>query len=74
MSRKIALLVTAEVQTRIVVDVADDFDAENIKDGDFCYISQIAKKRLAQNLCNDIYDCVTEVKLDTEVPYNENED
>ena len=74
MSRKVALLVTAEVQTRIVVDVADDFDVENIKDGDFCYISQIAKERLAQNLRNDIYECVTKVGLDTEVPYKENED
>lgn len=74
MSKKVALLVTAEVQTRIVVDVADDFDVESIKDGDFCHISEIAKERLAQNLCNDIYDCVTEVKLDTEVPYTENED
>ena len=74
MSKKVALLVTAEVQTRIVVDVADDFDTENIKDGDFCYISQIAKERLAQNLRNDIYECVTKVELDTEVPYKENED
>ena len=74
MSKKVALLVTAEVQTRIVVNVADDFDVENIKDGDFCYISQIAKERLAQNLRNDIYECVTKVELDTEVPYKENED
>ena len=74
MSRKVALLVTAEVQTRIVVKVADDFDVESIKDGDFYYISQIAKERLAQNLCNDIYECITKVELDTEVPYNENED
>ena len=74
MSRKIALLVTAEVQTRIVVNVADDFDVENIKDGDFCYISEVAKERLVQNLRNDIYDCVTKVELDAEVPYNENED
>ena len=74
MSKKVALLVTAEVQTRIVVDVTDDLDVENIKDGDFCYISQIAKERLAQNLRNDIYECVTKVELDTEVPYKENED
>ena len=74
MSRKVALLVTAEVQTRIVVKVADDFDVENISEGDFTYISQISKERLAQNLCNDINDCVTKVELDTEVPYTENED
>ena len=74
MGKKVALLVTAEVQTRIVVKVADDFDVENIKDGEFCYISQTAKERLAQNLCNDICECVTKVELDTEVPYNENED
>ena len=74
MSRKVALLVTAEVQTRIVVKVADDFDVENISEGDFCYISEISKERLAQNLCNDICDCVTKVELDTEVPYKENED
>ena len=74
MSKKVALLVTAEVQTRIVIKVADDFDVEKIKDGEFCYISEVAKDRLAQNLSNDIYECVTEVELDTEVPYNENED
>ena len=74
MSRKVALLVTAEVQTRIVVKVADDFDVENISEGDFCYIAEISKERLAQNLCNSIYDCVTKVELDTEVPYKENED
>ena len=74
MSKKVALLVTAEVQTRVVVKVADDFDVENISEGDFSYISQISKERLAQNLCNDICDCVTKVELDTEVPYTENED
>ena len=74
MSKKVALLVTAEVQTRVVAKVADDYDVENMSEGDFCYISEIAKERLAQNLCNDIYDCVTEFKLDTEVPYTENED
>ena len=74
MSRKVALLVTAEVKTRIVVKVADDFDVENISEQDFCYIAEIAKERLVQNLCNDIYDCVTEVELDAEVPYKENED
>ena len=74
MSKKVALLVTAEVQTRVVVKVADDFDVENISEGDFSYISQISKERLAQNLCNDIDDCVTKVELDTEVPYKENED
>ena len=74
MSKKVALLVTAEVQTRSVVNVADDFEVENIREGDFCYISEVAKERLAQKLRNDIYDCVTKVELDTEVPYNENED
>ena len=48
MSRKVALLVTAEVQTRIVVKVADDFDVENIKDGEFCYISSAASSRASK--------------------------
>ena len=74
MSRKVALLVTAEVQTRIVVEVADDFDVENLNEQEFCNISEHSKERLAQNLRNDIYECVTEIELDTEVPYNENED
>lgn len=74
MSRKVALLVTAEVQTRIVVEVADDFDVENLNEQEFCNISELSKERLAQNLHNDIYECVTEIELDTEVPYNENED
>ena len=74
MSRKVALLVTAEVQTRIVVEVADDFDVENLNEQEFCNISELSKERLIQNLRNDIYECVTEIELDTEVPYNENED
>ena len=74
MSRKIALLVTAEVQTRIVVKVADDFDVENISEGDFFFFFEIEKERLAQNFCYDIYDCVTKVELFFVVPYKESED
>ena len=44
MSRKVALLVTAEVQTRIVVEVADDFDVENLNEQEFCNISELSKK------------------------------
>ena len=71
MSRKVALLVRAEVATRVVVEVADDFDAENIRMEEFEKIANTAKHRLVSNLHHDYLDCVTDIELDTECPHTD---
>ena len=71
MSRKVALLVTAEVQTRIVVEVADDFDVENIRMEEFDKIANDAKPYLLGNINHDFLDCVTDIELDKECPHTD---
>lgn len=71
MSRKVALLVTAEVQTRIVVEVADDFDVENLNENEFEKIADTARHRLVCNLQKDYLDCVTDIELDKECPHTD---
>ena len=71
MSRKVALLVTAEVQTRIVVEVDDDFDAENIRMEEFEKIANDAKPYLLGNIYHDFLDCVTDIELDKECPHTD---
>lgn len=71
MSRKVALLVTAEVQTRIVVEVADDFDVENIRMEEFEKIANDAKPYLLGNINHDFLDCVTDIGLDKECPHTD---
>lgn len=71
MSRKVALLVTAEVQTRIVVEVADDFDVENLNENEFEKIADKAKPYLLGNINHDFLDCVTDIELDKECPYTD---
>ena len=71
MSRKVALLVTAEVQTRIVVEVADDFDVENIRMEEFEKITNDAKPYLLGNINHDFLDCVTDIELDKECPHTD---
>lgn len=71
MSKKIALLVSAEVMTRVVVEVADDFDVENLNEKEFENIANQAKHRLVGNLYNDYLDCVTDIELDKECPHTD---
>ena len=71
MSRKVALLVTAEVQTRVVVEVADDFDVENIRMEEFDKIANNAKPYLLGNINHDFLDCVTDIELDKECPHTD---
>ena len=71
MSRKVALLVTAEVQTRIVVEVADDFDVENLNENEFEKIADKAKPYLLGNINHDFLDCVTDIELDKECPHKD---
>jgi hypothetical protein len=71
MSRKVALLVTAEVMTRIVVEVADDFDVENLNENEFDKIANTAKPYLLGNINHDFLDCVTDIELDKECPHTD---
>lgn len=71
MSRKVALLVTAEVQTRIIVEVADDFDVENLNENEFVKIANDAKPYLLGNINHDFLDCVTDIELDKECPHTD---
>ena len=71
MSKKVALLVTAEVTTRVVVEVADDFNVENISTEEFDKIANVAKPYLIGNLAHDYLDNVTEIELDRECPHTD---
>lgn len=71
MSKKIALLVSAEVMTRVVVEVADDFDVENLNENEFEKIADKAKPYLLGNINHDFLDCVTDIELDKECPHTD---
>ena len=71
MSKKIALLVSAEVMTRVVVEVADDFDVENLNENEFEKIAYKARPYLVGNLNHDFLDCVTDIELDKECPHTD---
>lgn len=71
MSRKVALLVTAEVTTRVVVEVEDDFDVENLNEKEYMKIANTAKSRLISNLHFDYLDCVTDIEIDKECPHTD---
>ena len=71
MSRKVALLVTAEVHTRILVELADDFDVENLNENEFEKIANDAKPYLLGNINHDFLDCVTDIELDKECPHTD---
>ena len=66
---KKAFLVTANVTTRVVVDVPETID-------EFAYdnIIQQAKDRLINNLSNDYIDQIEDVREDTEYPYTPSDD
>jgi hypothetical protein len=68
--KKKAVLVTANVTTRVLID----------NDGEGCLTPNewesavvIAKARLLSNLSNDYLDCVEDVRTDTDCPYEEGE-
>ena len=66
---KKAFLVTANVTTRVVVDVPETID-------EFAYdnIIQQAKDRLINNLTNDYTDQIEDVREDTDCPYSSSDD
>ena len=66
---KKAFLVTANVTTRVVVDVPETID-------EFAYdkIIKEAKERLIHNLNNDYEDQIEDVREDTDCPYTPSDD
>lgn len=66
---KKAFLVKASVMTRIVIDVPNDYETnENLDTPTDDTIMEIALPRLKHNL--DI-ECIEEIVVDTECPYDE---
>lgn len=67
---KKAFLVTANVTTRVVVDMPDDgvLDSPTYDE-----LVNKAKSRLISNLNHDYYDCVEDVREDEDCPYIEGE-
>lgn len=68
---KKAFLVTANVTTRVVIDMPDD---GVLDEATFDKLVNKAKSRLIDNLSNDYYDCVEDVREDTDMPYDPNND
>ena len=68
---KKAFLVTANVTTRVVIDMPDD---GVLDEATFDKLVDKAKSRLIDNLSNDYYDCVEDVIEDTDMPYDPNND
>ena len=66
---KKAFLVTANVTTRVVIDMPDDGVLDETT---FDKLVDKAKSRLIDNLSNDYYDCVEDVIEDTDMPYDPN--
>jgi hypothetical protein len=56
---KKAVIVTAVVKTRIIIDEKDSFET----------IANKAKENLVRNLSNDLFDNIESVETDTEMPY-----
>lgn len=67
---KKAFLVTANVTTRVVVDVPDD---GVLDEATYDKLVDEAKNRLISNLIHDYYDCVEDVREDKDCPYTEGE-
>lgn len=67
---KKAFLVTANVTTRVVVDMPDD---GVLDEATFDKLVDKAKSRLINNLSHDYYDCVEDVREDMDCPYTEGE-
>ena len=66
---KKAFLVTANVTTSVVIDMPDD---GVLDEATFDKLVDKAKSRLIDNLSNDYYDCVEDVREDTDMPYDPN--
>ena len=73
---KTAVLVTANVTTRVIIDVEEnDFQFENpLSLIEYEIAVKKAKGRLINNLINDYEDMIEDVRIDTECPYDENFD
>lgn len=67
---KKAFLVTANVTTRVVIDVENDEMSEK----EYNNLLNQAKDKLINNLSNDYYDCIEDTREDKECPYNPSDD
>ena len=67
---KKAFLVTANVTTRVVVDVPDDGVLDDIT---YDKLVDKAKSGLINNLSHDYYDCIEDIREDKDCPYIEGE-
>ena len=66
---KKAVLVTANVTTRVIVD----YDGDSITDKEYNEALALAKERLLHNLSHDYHDCIEDVREDEDCPYTEGE-
>ena len=55
-----AVIVTAVVKTRIIIDENDSFEI----------IANKAKENLINNLSNDLFDNIESIETDSEMPYD----
>lgn len=67
---KKAFLVTANVTTRVVVDMPDDGVLDEIT---YNKLVDEAKSRLISNLIHDYHDCIEDIREDKDCPYTEGE-
>lgn len=67
---KKAFLVTANVTTRVVVDMPDD---GVLDEATYDELVNKAKSRLINNLSHDYHDCIEDIREDTDCPYTEGE-
>ena len=67
-TRKMAVLVTANVTTRVVVDAPNGV----IDDDAYEKALELAKYRLIGNLMNDYHDCIEDVRKGKDMPFDPN--
>jgi len=79
--KKVALIVTTTLKTRVVVDVPDDFDvrtdenllfnSSNVDDNLLDVIEEKARTNYIDNMSYGIFENIDEIVNDFEVPYGE---
>lgn len=79
--KKVALIVTTTLKTRVVVDAPDDFDvrtdenllfnSSNVDDSLLDVIEEKARTNYIDNMSYGIFENIDEIVNDFEVPYGE---
>lgn len=70
MSKKIAMIVRAVALSRVVLEVEDNFNPNDITDEELDKIIKVAKPRLINNLTEDYEDCFDDAYEDDAMPYD----